>query len=130
MTQNHAITKIPIWTLDGGQVVSDSQVEINQTKPPSVAFNAAPYMRYLEDSDLPDADKQALLEALWRVVSGFVELGFGVHPVQQAQAEAGAYAASCGQSETEARNTPEALLYSDDQDHKENKGGETCPIQI
>ncbi|MBG6211354.1 hypothetical protein IWQ49_006038 [Labrenzia sp. EL_126] len=41
------------------------------------------YQRYLDESDLTPAQKQQVIEALWSIVVNFVELGFGVHPVQQ-----------------------------------------------
>lgn len=41
------------------------------------------YQRYLDESDLTPAQKQQVIEALWSIIVNFVELGFGVHPVQQ-----------------------------------------------
>lgn len=55
---------------------------------PVVTFDAARYEHFLEEMDLTDEQKHALLEALWSIIVGFVDLGFGVHPVQQ----------SCGQN--------------------------------
>ena len=42
------------------------------------------YQKYLDDADLSDAQKQDVLEALWSIIVNFVDLGFGVHPVQRA----------------------------------------------
>lgn len=42
------------------------------------------YARFLEESDVSESEKQELLEALWSVVCTFVDLGFGIEPVQQA----------------------------------------------
>ena len=41
------------------------------------------YQAFLDDTDIPEDKKQELIEALWSIVIGFVDLGFGVHPVQQ-----------------------------------------------
>ena len=41
------------------------------------------YERYLADSGLTDDQKREFLEALWTIIVGFVDLGFGIHPVQQ-----------------------------------------------
>ncbi len=51
------------------------------------------YEHYLEDSNLTEAQKQEFLQALWNIIVNFVDLGFGVHPVQQA------IAASCGKEQ-------------------------------
>ena len=41
------------------------------------------YEQYLEDVDLPEAAKQEFLETLWSIIVTFVDLGFGIHPLQQ-----------------------------------------------
>ena len=40
------------------------------------------YARFLEETDLTDAQKRQMLQALWGIVSGFVDLGFGVNATQ------------------------------------------------
>ncbi len=42
------------------------------------------YGTYLEDSDLSEAQKREFIETLWSIVVSFVDLGFGIHPLQQA----------------------------------------------
>ncbi|MGJ8530094.1 hypothetical protein [Maritalea sp.] len=42
------------------------------------------YQGYLDNPSLTPEQKTEFLEKLWIIVSAFVELGFGVHPVQQA----------------------------------------------
>ncbi len=42
------------------------------------------YASYLEDSNLTEAQKREFLETLWSVIVGFVDLGFDIHPIQQA----------------------------------------------
>ena len=51
---------------------------------PSVQIDYARYEKYLAESDLTEDQKQAFLGALWEIVVGFVDMGFGVHPMQQA----------------------------------------------
>ena len=51
----------------------------------SVEIDYEYYEKYLEDSDLTVEQKRQFIEALWQIIVGFVDLGFGVHPVQQAQ---------------------------------------------
>lgn len=54
-----------------------------ETAPPSLSIDWEAYLPFFEDEDIPDDQKQELIEALWSIVVSFVDLGFGVHPVQQ-----------------------------------------------
>ena len=47
-------------------------------------MGAPQYEHFLEDQGLSAEQKRAMLEALWSIIVSFVDLGFGVHPVQQA----------------------------------------------
>lgn len=47
------------------------------------------YEHFLEDTDLSETQKREFLEALWRIVVGFVDLGYGVHPVQSVRETCG-----------------------------------------
>lgn len=58
---------------------------------PVVTFDVGRYEHFLEDQGLSAEQKRAMLEALWSIIVSFVDLGFGVHPVQQA----------CGQNDDE-----------------------------
>ncbi|MEM6423022.1 MAG: hypothetical protein AAF698_10555, partial [Pseudomonadota bacterium] len=40
--------------------------------------------RMLDEGDLTEAEKRQMLEALWSIIVMLVDLGFGVHPVEQA----------------------------------------------
>lgn len=39
---------------------------------------------YLDDPELTQAEREELLETIFAIVLSFVDLGFGIHPVQQA----------------------------------------------
>lgn len=45
------------------------------------------YMSYLDGDDLSDDEKRAFIDALWSILLTFVDLGFGVHPVQLAKGD-------------------------------------------
>ncbi len=62
-------------------------------RPLVLSIDYEKYEHYLEDSNLTEAQKQEFLQALWNIIVNFVDLGFGVHPVQQA------IAASCGKEQ-------------------------------
>lgn len=54
--------------------------------PPTVRFDWREWLPYLED-DVPEDQKQALVETLWAIVQAFVDIGFDVNSDPQ----------SCGQ---------------------------------
>lgn len=55
---------------------------------PALTLDVAMYEKYLEDSDLTEVQRREFLEGLWQIIVCFVELGFGVHPLQQADEDA------------------------------------------
>lgn len=54
------------------------------TTPPTLTIDVDLYQHYLDNSDLTDEQKKELLETLWNIICEFVQMGFHVHPVQQA----------------------------------------------
>ena len=58
------------------------------------------YAHYLEDSDLTEEKKREFLAALWTIICEFVALGFGVHPIQQAQSSCGELPETSGNPST------------------------------
>jgi|688.fasta_scaffold1854253_2 hypothetical protein len=52
---------------------------------PTLTLDVDLYKHYLDNSDLTEERKQEVLETLWNIVCEFVQMGFNVHPVQQAQ---------------------------------------------
>ncbi|WP_127144441.1 hypothetical protein [Pelagibacterium montanilacus] len=55
----------------------------NRPARPIVAVDVEKYKAYLDDPALTDAEKESFLSALWSIVVAFVDLGFGVHPLQE-----------------------------------------------
>ncbi len=51
---------------------------------PALTLNVDDYRQYVEDMGLSPEQEQELLETLWTIIVSFVDLGFGVEPVQQA----------------------------------------------
>ena len=52
--------------------------------PLAIKFDVAEYEQFLEDSEMTDAQKREYLQVIWNIIVQFVDMGFGVHPVQQA----------------------------------------------
>lgn len=70
------------------------------------------YFVLIEDLNMSEADKRALLETLAMVVTGFVDLAHGVHPVQEA----------CGK-----RNVDVDCTAKTDSNETSPKEEQTCP---
>jgi len=61
---------------------------------PVLRLDVSLYEKHLAGSDMTEAEKREFLETLWSIIVGFVDLGFGIDPVRQAQD-----AAACGQND-------------------------------
>lgn len=55
----------------------------NRPARPIVGVDVEKYKALLDDETLSEAEKEAFLQALWSIVVAFVDLGFGVHPLQE-----------------------------------------------
>ena len=53
-------------------------------QPPSLSIDIDYYQSMLDDADIPEDKKREFVETLWSIVVQFVDLGFGIHPLQQA----------------------------------------------
>ncbi|MBI1494210.1 hypothetical protein [Halocynthiibacter styelae] len=68
--------------------MTDIPPEFNpETAPPALNIDWDAYLPFFEDEDISDEHKRELIEALWSIMVSFVDLGFGIHPVQQARAQ-------------------------------------------
>lgn len=50
---------------------------------PALKLDPESYRQFVSDAGLSRAQEDALLEALWTIIVSFVDLGFGLHPIQQ-----------------------------------------------
>ncbi|MEP3296774.1 MAG: hypothetical protein ABJO27_09905 [Pseudoruegeria sp.] len=68
--------------------------QFNKTQPqtPGLTFNWEDWLPYFEDTDIPETQKREMIETLWQIVVGFVDLGFELNPHQQAGQQ------NCGQN--------------------------------
>ncbi len=83
---------------------------------PSLSLDIALYEHYLEDADLTPEQRRKFLEALWMIVTEFVLLGFGVHPIHQAQE-------TCGKLKP---NAPKAPISAPDRVKLNNRKSVDC----
>lgn len=61
---------------------NDNTKEVRRTYP-ALTFDPSEFVSHLEGCDLNEAEQTELLNILWQIVVQFVDLGFGIHPVQQ-----------------------------------------------
>ncbi len=86
---------------------------------PIVTVDYELYKHYLEDTDLDEQQKREILEALWSIITSFVSLGFGVHPLQEiAQLQ-------CGQNDENNNHPPSENPNDVEYDEHENHEEET-----
>lgn len=52
--------------------------------PPALAFECKKYRQFVEHYDLNEIEQHELLNVLWNMVVQFVDMGFGLHPIQKA----------------------------------------------
>lgn len=57
--------------------------QFDASSKPSITVDVERYQAYLDGSDMTQAEKEDFLQALWTIIVGFVEMGFGVHPLQE-----------------------------------------------
>ena len=65
------------------------------------------YQSYLDDPSLTSGQKAEIVTALWSIITAFVELGFGVHPAQQACGKRQKSLDCMGNSESTSSNQDE-----------------------
>lgn len=60
----------------------------HKSRPRSIEINVEAYQSLLDQAELTSEQRIEFLEAIWSIIVAFIDLGFDVHPVQQAAAEA------------------------------------------
>ena len=71
-----------------GSITSKSGIDglklgFDKSAKPILTVDVEKYQGYLDDTNMTDAQKEEFLHGLWHVIVNFVELGFGVHPLQE-----------------------------------------------
>ena len=88
-------------------------VEFEASAQPFLTVDVERYQAYLDETDMTDAQKEEFLQSMWQIIIGFVELGFGVHPLQEVcgkdaqsitQSAVGAFDAVCSEEPGNKKN--------------------------
>ncbi|MGJ8530567.1 MAG: hypothetical protein ACSHYC_00185 [Alphaproteobacteria bacterium] len=59
----------------------------NEGNTPAFAIDVDYYQQVIDDPNVSEARKRELIEIIGNIVMSFIDLGFGIHPVQLAQNE-------------------------------------------
>jgi len=86
---------------------------------PAITIDYALYDQYLEGMDLTEFQKREFLDTLWSIIVNFVDLGFGVHPLQLAM-EASSNAA-CDKDLELAQHISNSVVSSKQSQRKPNQ---------
>lgn len=75
--------------IDGIDTVKENKLGelFNTPARPVVTVDVEKYKALLDDPNLSETEKESFLQALWSIVVAFVDLGFGVHPLQEVCAQ-------------------------------------------
>lgn len=101
--------------IDTADKISINKI-FNRPARPIVGVDIEKYKALLDDETLSEAEKEAFLQALWSIVVAFVDLGFGVHPLQEVVED--------GQSSTKLK---QAFDRTENTDSNGNMMRDDCP---
>ena len=59
------------------------KTEFDASTKPILSVDVERYQSYLDNTELSEAEKAEFLQSLWNIIVSFVELGYGVHPLQE-----------------------------------------------
>ena len=98
----------------------DLQENFDASAKAVVRVDIEKYQALLDSADMTDAQKEEYLQALWSIIVAFVEMGFGVHPLQEV----------CGKDhETEADGPKAEFNRLGLSDTKDNDTGHDMPAR-
>ena len=97
----------------------DLRTEFEKKAAPTLTVDWQLYAEFLEDSDMTDAEKREVIETLWTIVVGFIDLGFDVRSPDQA----------CGQVSEDGLEPGSDVIPSIVQDWTEATRKKAAPVE-
>lgn len=79
----------------------------------TIQFDAREFAHFLDDSDLTEEQKLEYIQTIWQIVLQFIDLGFGIHPVQQACGQFDEGTALCGGADSDVVKSLHSHLCND-----------------
>lgn len=76
--------------MEQGNIDKNTEIpdtNLKKSSRPTLSVDVDYFQTYLDDADIPDSKKRELVETVWNISVSFVDLGFGLNPVQQATQE-------------------------------------------
>jgi len=61
----------------------DAFENVHAPPKPTLTVDVEKYQSFLDGADMTEAQKEEFLQSLWSIIVSFVDLGFGVHPLQE-----------------------------------------------
>lgn len=97
----------------------------------AIQFDAQEFAHFLDESDLTHGQKLEYIQTIWGIVLQFIDMGFGIHPLQMAlgQQACGQFdeaAVLCGDADSDAIDSPHPEFCKD----FERAGLSLCPKRI
>lgn len=77
---------------------------------PRLSVDVERYQAYLDGSNMSQAEKEEFLQALWQIIVSFVDLGFGVHPLQEVCGKDAGTVSDTAQAQADAVCSGEAKI--------------------
>jgi hypothetical protein len=85
--------------------MSEPKAPTHERGPPqeklAIQFDARAFAHFLDESDLTEAQKLEYIETIWTIVLQFIDMGFGIHPLQQACGQFSESPALCGDADSD-----------------------------
>lgn len=92
----------------------------------AIQFDAQEFAHFLDESDLTHEQKLEYIQTIWGIVLQFIDMGFGIHPIQQACGQFDEAAVLCGEADSDALDSPHPEFCKD----FERAGLAPCPKRI
>lgn len=109
--------------------MTDPKPPTHERGPPqklALQFDAQEFAHFLDESDLTHDQKLEYIQTIWSIVLQFIDMGFGIHPLQQACGQFAEEAVLCGDPDSDALDS----LHSDFCKDFERAGGCLCAKRI
>jgi hypothetical protein len=94
--------------------------------PLALQFDAHEFAHFLDESDLTHDQKLEYIRTIWSIVLQFIDMGFGIHPLQQACGQFSDADILCGDPDSDALKSLHPTLCTD----FESAGGCLCLRRI